>query len=152
MSKTIANPEIGDIRTLMELKIQSGAVMSHVVSRFLSLYMEQRIEDADAEKDGDILQFEWGTYDWGSGRQFEVNLIRQVMKSSNNLNAVRNSKRQLIVSYSYESAEANDGLGSGSYWCQSPSMMNEFIDKFENSEPFQWASTEKPNSLTVQLI
>jgi hypothetical protein len=30
--------------------------------------------------DGDMLLFQWGTYDWGKGRHFELNITRQFIE------------------------------------------------------------------------
>src|SRR5699024_7432681 len=48
----------------------------------LSAFAEYRVEQAELEEDGDMLLFQWGTYDWGHGRHFEVDLTRQVILPS----------------------------------------------------------------------
>ena len=45
-------------------------------------FFEERTCSAIAEMDGDMLLFQWGTYDWGSGRNFEIDITRQFIEAA----------------------------------------------------------------------
>lgn len=44
-------------------------------------YHIHRAEDCEVDEDGDMLLYQWGTYDWGAGRWFEINITRQFIPS-----------------------------------------------------------------------
>jgi hypothetical protein len=45
----------------------------------LDFYREVRADDVVLEDSGDMLLYQWGTYDWGEGKHFELNLTRQLI-------------------------------------------------------------------------
>lgn len=45
----------------------------------IDFYANVRADGCDPEADEDMLLFQWGTYDWGEGERFEIDLVRQVM-------------------------------------------------------------------------
>ena len=49
------------------------------VEAMLAFYAGVRAEDCDLDQDGDMLLYQWGTYDRGEGPRFELNLTRQLM-------------------------------------------------------------------------
>src|SRR5690554_5476422 len=45
----------------------------------IDFYANVRADGYDPGADEDMLLFQWGTYDWGEGERFEIDLVRQVM-------------------------------------------------------------------------
>ena len=45
------------------------------IDAMLAFYAEVRMEGCDMAHDGDMLLYQWGTYDWGRGRHFELEAI-----------------------------------------------------------------------------
>jgi hypothetical protein len=66
-----------------------------------SQYEQSRIE-ATAETDGDMLLFQWGTYDWGMGKSFEIDLTRQTIDDLDDVDAQTDSMRQLHITLKFE--------------------------------------------------
>jgi hypothetical protein len=87
-------------------------------------YAEVRADDAAGiDDDGDMLLFQWGTYDWGEGRSFEVGITRQlILASAEDDDAIW----QLSMTFRYTPAEATDALAKGHHWCYRPSDAAEF--------------------------
>ena len=50
------------------------------VQLMLDFYREVRADDCDLDAGGDMLLFQWGTYDWGSGEAFEYDITRQLIR------------------------------------------------------------------------
>jgi hypothetical protein len=51
------------------------------VEAMLAYYAEERAEGCPFEGDRDMLLFQWGTYDWGGGPAFEVDITRQLIRT-----------------------------------------------------------------------
>jgi hypothetical protein len=50
-----------------------------MVSAMIIFYRDLRAEDCRFESDGDMLLFQFGTYDWGNGPRFEFDVTRQLI-------------------------------------------------------------------------
>jgi hypothetical protein len=65
-----------------------------------------------------MLLFQWGTFDWGRGEHFEVDMTRQVILPDE---VDDEAICQLHVTYRFSASPALNALGSGDRWCTSPS-------------------------------
>jgi hypothetical protein len=45
----------------------------------LAFYRTVRFDDVDIAGNGDMLLYQWGTYDWGEGESFEFDITRQLI-------------------------------------------------------------------------
>lgn len=88
----------------------------------LEFYESVRAEDVDIDSDGDMLLFQWGTYDLGSGRRFQVDLTRQLMLDGGEDGDIW----QLHLTYSAPPTSDTAALGSGNTWCASPGELPAF--------------------------
>lgn len=86
-------------------------------------YRDHRAEDCDIESDGDMLQFQWGTYDWGHGPTFDYDITRQLYPSGDDEDIW-----QLHVTFSFEPSEGIRALGSGNRWCSTVADLGEFLE------------------------
>lgn len=62
----------------VNLASPSGADLGTALQVFRD-FSEIPVEDVNKEEDGDMVLLQYGTYDWGSGAFFEVDLVRQLM-------------------------------------------------------------------------
>ena len=91
-------------------------------SLMLDFYETVRAEGALPEsEDGDMLLFQWGTYDWGQGRQFNLNLTRQVIYPAGEDADIC----QLGLTYYYRPDDELEALGEGNFWCCNLSEVQE---------------------------
>jgi len=75
------------------------------------------------EANGDMLLFQWGTYDWGQGLAFEVTITRQLIDAG----AVDDDAiSQLHLTFEYAPPSAFGALGSGNIWCKDRCGLAEF--------------------------
>jgi hypothetical protein len=70
-----------------------------------------------------MLLFQWGTYDWGSGKHFEVDVTRQVIFPDE---ADDDALWQLHLTYRAAPSPERTALGSGNRWCSSHTEVAEF--------------------------
>jgi hypothetical protein len=101
-----------------------GKDVRMVFAAMADWYEQERAEDATSiEDDGDMLLFQYGAYDAGSGRVFEYSLTRQLVGSED---LEDEDIFQLSITYRYPISDQADALGSASRWCESPAGLIEF--------------------------
>lgn len=91
-------------------------------AHMLGFYRSVRATDVSLDADGDMLSFQWGTYDWGHGPHFEVDLTRQFIRSG----AEDDDIWQLQLTYRFTPTELTSGLGKGDRWCRGPDELSAF--------------------------
>ena len=110
----------------------------------LDFYREVRPADAaTVEEDGDMLLYQWGTYDWGNGSNFEINLTRQITAP---VAEGDEDIWQLGLTYRFKPSPGLARLGGGDEWCQEPNRLVTFRETIENSQAFRMASQEDHHS------
>lgn len=92
---------------------------------FFRFYSHRRAEGVDLTRDGDMLLFQWGTYDWGEGRKFELDLRRQFLASDDPANE---EPHQLRLTYMFDPTAELDALGAGNRWCPGPDEVSTFAE------------------------
>ncbi len=104
------------------------------VSAMLDFYRSQRAEDCDVEEDGDMLLFQWGTYDWGSGEHFELDITRQLAPDVGEFDF---SASQLSLTFLFEPSGALRALGEGNRWAYTPEDLSDFESFVRGSAALQ---------------
>ena len=139
-------------QALEELLIKTGDTLdSLTVKRAFSLmcdfYRSHRAEDAPVGNDGDMLLYEWGTYDWGQGRYFQLTVIRQFIVA----NGEDEHIWQLALILKFLPSDALVKLKSGNKWCPDPSSHSlELFEEFvRGSEAFQTANGLDPAKIEL---
>lgn len=103
---------------------------ARAVVAMTSFYRDVRADGCPIEADGDMLLFEWGIFDWGSGARFEIDIVRQLIAEPGDDDDIW----QLHLTFRCEPTEALEGLGKGSRWCHSPHDLPDFL-AFVESHP-----------------
>jgi hypothetical protein len=111
-----------------------------IVACMLDFYRDERVADCRIEDDGDMLLYQWGTYDWGQGRWFDLNITRQFIPAGGDDDQ---GIFQLSLSMKYTPTPDLDALGSGNRWCGSPGELSEFSDFVKSSAALK-AVTGRP--------
>ncbi len=78
-----------------------------------------------SEGDPDMLLFQWGVYDWGSGARYEVDITRQLIWPSQE-DEEELELWQLSWTFRFEPNEQLRALGRGNRWCDGASGLAEF--------------------------
>jgi hypothetical protein len=93
-------------------------------SEMFAFYRDVRPVDClSVEEDGDMLLYQWGTYDWGNGKYFNLNLTRQfIVEGLEDDDAIS----QLGLTFLYEPSSMLQELEQGNRWCHSPAELAAF--------------------------
>jgi hypothetical protein len=103
---------------------QRGLVVSRLTAEeaadaAIGFFESERADDVEAET-GDMLLFQWGTYDWhdGNGPSFQLELARQFVLAGFAPDQADDAMWQLRLTLHYPASEAADALGAGHKWCE----------------------------------
>lgn len=115
-------------------------------SEAFAFYRDVRAEGCAMDQDGDMLLYQWGTYDWGQGRYFNLELTRQFM-----LHDVLDDAGifQLALTFLFAPTTALERLRHGNHWCHSPTDLQGFERHIALSEAYRIAIGQVP--VDVQL-
>lgn len=117
---------------LADASIDPNPSLEVGLSAMIEFYSTARADGCDPGADQDMLLFQWGTYDWGDGEWFEIELARQVMiPDEEDDDAIW----QLHLTYRYPPSRELALLGSGNRWCPSPDETANFERFVLNAPP-----------------
>jgi hypothetical protein len=128
----------------------SGDGAAACVAVITDWYESVRAEDVvGLDEDGDMLLFQWGTYDWGEGPFFIYDLTRQlILEGSADDDA---SIWQLNCELRYSGGPDTEPLGEGGEWCSSPSELDDFRSMIASAAATAYAQTNDPISVELRL-
>jgi hypothetical protein len=104
---------------------QEGApsTLAGGIERMSAFYRDVRADEIDVESDGDMLLFQWGTYDWGQGLMFEVDITRQLILGVGEDDDIWH----LHLTYRFPPSEELLAMGKGNRWCGRPDEVEVFV-------------------------
>lgn len=106
------------------------------VDAMIEFYRTIRADDCAIESDGDMLLFQWGTYDWGHGDRFELDLTRQLIRDG----AEDDDIWQLSLTFVFPP----NPITNGNRWCASPDGLDEFANFVRTHAAYVSASQSTP--------
>jgi hypothetical protein len=114
------------------------------VEAMLAYYAEVRADGCPFEGDRDMLLFQWGTYDWGAGPAFEVDITRQLIFTH------RKEKQiwQLRLVFRFDPS-VGVRAGERNRWCQSLDELGEFRRFVTGSAALKAVRQQSPVSVEV---
>jgi hypothetical protein len=84
-------------------------------------------------ENGDKLLFQWGTYDWGDGTQFEINITRQFIESAAEDD---DAISPLQLTFKFPTDKDAAALGDGNRWCHPQAEVQQFREFIFSSQAF----------------
>lgn len=124
------------------VELSSGAPREGLEA-MLAFFETQRAENCDGP-DADMLLYQWGTYDWGNGRHFEINITRQFIESGlEDDDAIS----QLGLTYKFSPSQEFDALAEGNRWCRAAGELASFRAFVLASAPFVAVADARPSSV-----
>lgn len=91
----------------------------------------------------DMLLYQWGSYDWGVGKHFELNITRQFIEAElEDDDAIS----QLSLTYKYKPSAELENLGASNCWDDTPSEFRQFI---LTSVSFMTVADAPPNQIEL---
>ena len=118
---------------------------------FLNYYDLVRFEQLSRENDQDMLLFEYGIYDWGKGRNFEISLTRQFYEVFPQSESQRIFQQKIIFFFAPKKYEQ---VTSFNKWSCDCTNLTEFEAQIVNSSGFIAASKDIPlkQEISVELV
>ena len=115
------------------------------VEAMLAFYRDVRVDGCDLEQSGDMLLYQWGTYDWGLGPRFEFDVTRQLVLEPGEDENIW----QLGLTFRFPPNDTLRALGSGDKWCPSPAE-EETFSAFVRAHP-AYAAVSTRTDAAVEL-
>ena len=139
-------------KRLLELITAKAAQLSLLspaaaIALMLEFYRDERADGCEIGKDGDMLLYQWGSYDWGQGETFDFNITRQFMDADGDDEVIR----QLSLTFKFAPTGSLRKLADGNRWCNSPDAINDFRKFIESSAAYRTVAEEKPAEVTLEL-
>ncbi len=105
------------------------------IAQMLAFYREVAVEGC-SDEDGDMLLFQWGTYDWGKGKAFELDITRQFIdmhpdygdddEDDDGDDDEQGQFSQLSLTFHFAPSPELDALDMGNRWCESQADLADF--------------------------
>jgi hypothetical protein len=111
----------------------SGVSPRQAVEAMLAFFREAEASDCDTDADGDMLLFQWGTYDWGRGRYFEFDITRQLIPRGRDDDDIW----QLSFTLKFPPTSDLAALGASDRWCHSRDELDAFTAFVTGSPAFR---------------
>jgi len=113
--------------------------------QFFSFHESVKAEGCE-DPGNDMLLFQWGVYDWGKGKFFELNITRQFIENSlEDDDAIS----QLSLTFKYEPNAAFEAISAGSAWSDGPSTFPTFPEHVFASSAFRAALVAKAKHIEL---
>lgn len=139
------------VRFLQLIKLNATELSSLSAAKGISLmlrfYLDERADDCEIDKDGDMLLYQWGCYDWGQGEMFELNITRQFMEAAGEDEDIH----QLSLTFKFKPSESLRKLADGNHWCHSPGTISEFQSFIESSMAYNAVIKSKPVDVMLEF-
>ena len=132
---------------------QSGRPMSSLtpaqgIRLMLDFYRDVRADGCELDEDGDMLLFQWGTYDFGEGRSFRFDITRQFIAGLPEDADDDSAMSQLSFTYHFTQSAQFDAL-KGSRWCSTPDDLPDFETFITGSDAYRAVATARPERVTL---
>ncbi|MEI9997699.1 MAG: hypothetical protein WDO13_00245 [Verrucomicrobiota bacterium] len=117
--------------------------------RLMFTFYDQIIADGcTAPPERDMLLYQWGIYDWGHGRFFELDLTRQFIVAADDPDD--ESINQLRLTFYYRPSHPLEQLQSGNRWCESRPALPDFNSFVMSSPAFLAASASQAHNIAIE--
>jgi hypothetical protein len=102
--------------------------------------------DGSRNDHGNMLLYQWGTYDWGEGESFELDITRQLIFGEGEDEDIF----QLSLTFKFVPTMELRQLASGNRWCSSRDEIEEFRHFINHSAPFLAANQQVASSVQLE--
>lgn len=113
----------------------------------LGFYQNDRADGCLIDQDGDMLLYQWGTYDWGKGESFELDITRQFIENASEDENIK----QLSLTFRFHPTEGFRQIGEGNLWCSSPEGIEVFRAFIFDSPAFSAISSAESWKVALEF-
>lgn len=115
------------------------------IELMLSFYEEERVAGCEVDDDGDMLLYQWGTYDWGEGETFDFDITRQLIGPGGEDEDIF----QLSLTFRFAPTIDSRAIESGNRWCSRPNEVELFRDFIHKSAALRAVVNQVPHTVTL---
>jgi hypothetical protein len=115
------------------------------VDSMLGFYANQSTEHY-LSNGGDMLLYQWGTYDWGDGKSFEFDITRQSIFGDHEDEDII----QLSLTFEFLPTDELTQLASGNRWCRSRAEVKDLENFIRLSAPFLAVNKQLASSAQLE--
>jgi len=113
----------------------------------LEFYKQIRADNCPITEDGDMLLYQWGTYNWGDGTYFQWDITRQFIETG--FEGDDGMSQLSLCFYFYPSEEFKE-LKWGNCWCSSPIKLLDFESYIKTSTAYLKVATTNPTKVEIK--
>lgn len=133
---------------------KSGIQLSNLtpasgIQLMLDFYRNVRAEKCNLDEDGDMLLFQWGTYDWGKGPSFQCNITRQFIATDCSSDPDDSVMSQLSLTFHFPPSEEFNRIESSNRWCNNPGDLMDFQSFIVSTESYRAVADKQPSRVTL---
>jgi hypothetical protein len=122
------------------------AALPDLVDAVLAFYQTVPASDPPNELQADMLLFQYGTYDWGQGENFEFDITRQfIVADGEDDDAIS----QLRCTVRYEPSRALRAIGGTDLWCESKQAIASFRSAILGSPAYELARKDRSRAVVI---
>lgn len=140
---------VASLRNKFEQLLPRDALTPAVgIDAMLRFYERKRVFRCPVAKDGDMLLYQWGTYDWGQGEHFEIDITRQVIPSSIWCDP---GIHQLSLTFRFQPSQQLRTIARGERWCSAPDALPDFCEFILSSAAYQGVGNRLDSEVDLDL-
>lgn len=137
----VTRSAVADLSTFLPPNaVEHAPTLDDVVRALIRYYREIEYARCDRANDGDMLLFQYGVYDWGNGRYFELDFVRQFLVGR----AFGQSQMEQLHLTFFFKAELGSDLQHFNIWSRDCRDLDHFAQQVRESEGFRAAESQSP--------
>lgn len=125
----------------------SDVMVPQLVDSTIEFYRAVRATGLAADPQADMLLFQWGTFDWGQGEYFEIDLTRQFIVAGA---AGDDAISQLRFTAYFPPTSQLRAIPTANRWCRHVAEVASFALFIRDSLAYRTAETIKPSKVELQ--
>ena len=118
---------------------------AEALSAMAEFFVSERADGCDATRQGDMLLYQWGTFDWGDGPSFQFDITRQFIVGDGEDDEIF----QLRFTLHYPVSDEAKALGSGNRWCKSLTQLDDFQNFIRQSAAYAFAAQRSAERVEI---
>ena len=121
--------------------------LAYGIDLMFDFYGQIRADNCPVNKNGDMLLYEWGNYDWGKGMYFQCSITRQFIEAGFEGD---DGMSQLIMCFYFYPPDGFEELKRGERWCDTPSDLSSFKAYIKESAAYIKVASIKPTKVEIR--
>jgi hypothetical protein len=140
-------------RHLEVRELALGALTAEEALEALVAFFESEPANGVEAEMGDMLLFQWGTYDWhdGGGPSFQFELARQFVLAGFDSKQADDAMWQLRLTLHYAPSRVAAEVGAGDRWCERVADVGGFRTFVRSTSAMTFAAAANPDRVELSF-